>query len=207
MSSHTEQALREALGFDPQTPSLQVESIIEAVDRSRRRSMWAGAAAASVALAAAGGIAVATLSDDVIEPVPAGVTEVSGTFEIGTGWEMVVDGQGLCLANEARTVYDCGVDVAFREGSTFSWSDGTSGPQIYAWVVRDSTATAALEKSQGGTISAQVYRVPDLDVSIAVAQLLPQDPAGWQRVSRDEADTVTDVVPFQAGDDSVPTRG
>lgn len=208
MSTQTEQALREALTFDPQTPSLSADSIIETVDRKRRRSLWAGAVAASVALVAAGGIAVATWPEDAGPVmVPAAVTEVSGTFEVGRGWEMVVDGQGLCLVNEAGTVYSCGVDLAFREGTTFSWSHGESGPQIYAWVVRDDTATASLEKPMGGLIPADVYRVSELDVSIAVAQLLPQDPTGWERLSRDEAGTVTDAVPFHVDRESMPTVG
>lgn len=207
MSIQTEQALREALAFDPQTPSLSAEPIVEAVHRRRRRDQWLGAVVASGVLVAAGGVAVATLPDDG-EPhlVPAGVTQVSGTFEIGMGWEMVVDGPGLCLVNEARSVYSCGVDLAFREGTTFSWSSGQSGPQISAWVVRDSTVTASLEQERGGFTPAQVYRVAELDVSIAVAQLLPQDPTGWERVSRDRAGTVTDAVPFR-GDQGLPTQG
>lgn len=208
MSTQTEQALREALAFDPQTPSLSAEPIIEAVDRRRRRSLWGGAVAASVALAAAGGVAVATWPEGAgPDVVPAGVTEVSGSFDVGMGWEMVVDGQALCLANAARTVYDCGVDLAFREGSTFSWSNGDSGPQISAWVVRDSTATAALEKQMSGFTPATVYRVADLDVSIAVVNLLPQDPDGWERISRDDAGTVTDSVPFTIEGASMPTAG
>lgn len=208
MSTQTEQALREALTFDPQTPSLSADSIIETVDRRRRCSLWAGAVAASVALVAAGGIAVAAWPKDAGQAmVPAGVTEVSGTFEVGRGWEMVVDGQGLCLANEAGTVYSCGVGPAFNEGSTISWSHGESGPQIYAWVVRDSTAAASLEKPMAGMIPAQVYRVSELDVSIAVAQLLPQDTAGWERISRDGTGTVTDAVPFHVDRESMPTVG
>lgn len=207
MSPHTEDALREALAFDPQTPSLSAESIIESVHRRRRRNQWVGAVTASAAVVAAGGIAVATLPDDAgTVLVPAGVTQVSGTFEIGMGWEMVVDGRALCLANQTRSVYACGVDLAFREGTTFSWSHVESGPQIYAWVVRDGTATASLEKELGGTTPAQVYRVAELDVSVAVAQLLPQDPTGWERVSRDETGTVTDAVPFHVEDEAVPTR-
>lgn len=206
MSTQTEQALRQALAFEPQTPSLSAEPIVEAVHRQRRRSQWGGAVAASAVLAA-GGFAVATWSgSDGPAMVPAGVSEVSGTFDIGHDWQMVVDGQGLCLANPDRTVYDCGVELAFREGSTFSWSHGDSGPQIYAWVVRDSTDTAALEQPSGGMIPADVYRVSELDVSIAVAQLLPQDPTGWERISRDDAGTVTDAVPFHL-DGSMPTHG
>lgn len=90
--------------------------------------------------------------------VPAGMTEASGSFDVGMGWEMVVDGQALCVGNETRTVYDCEVDVDFREGSTFSWSHGESGPQISAWVVLDSTATASLEKEMSGFAPARVYR-------------------------------------------------
>lgn len=195
MSTQTEQALREALAFDPSTPSLSAEPIIATVHRKRRRATT-GVVATGVALAAGAGIAVSSWSDDVAGTVavPAGVTQVSGTFEIGMDWQMVVDDQGLCLANPDRTVYDCGVNLAFRENATFSWSHEASDPQIYAWVVRDSTATAALEKSQGGVIPAQVYRVSDLDVSIAVATLPPGD--GWTRVSRDESGAVTDEVPF-----------
>lgn len=208
MSTHTEDALREALAFDPQTPSLPAGPIMETVDRRRRRNQWLGAVTASAALAVAGGIAFVALPDRAEqEIVPAAVTEVSGTFEIGRGWEMVVDGQGLCLANDAGTAYSCGVDLAFREGTTFSWSNGESGPQIYAWVVRDSTATASLEQELGGFTPATVYRVAELDVSIAVAQLLPQDPTGWERVSRDEAGTVTDAVPFHVDRESMPTHG
>lgn len=207
MSTQTEQALREALAFDPQTPSLPAEPIVRAVRRQRRRSQWAGAVAASAVLAA-GGVAVATWpGDDGPALVPAGVTEVSGTFDIGHDWQMVVDGQGLCLANPQRTVYDCGVNVAFREGSTLSWSHGDSGPQIYVWVVRDSTDTAVLEQPSGGTIPADVYRVSELDVSIAVARLLPPDPTGWERISRDDAGTVTDAVPFHVDRESMPTHG
>lgn len=206
MSTQTEQALRDALAFDPQTPSLPAEPIVRAVRRQRRRSQWAGAVAASAVLAA-GAFAVTTWTDDGPALVPAGVTEVSGTFDIGHDWQMVLDGQGLCLANPQRTVYACGVDLAFREGSTFSWSHGDAGPQIYAWVVRDSTDTAALEQPSGGMIPADVYRVSELDVSIAVAQLLPQDPTGWERVSRDDAGTVTDAVPFHVDRESMPTVG
>ncbi|MCK0113395.1 hypothetical protein MWU75_14695 [Ornithinimicrobium sp. F0845] len=175
--------------------------------RQRRRSMWLGAVAASAVLGA-GGVAVSAWSGDdgPDAMVPAGVTEVSGTFEIGMGWEMVVDGRALCLSDQAGSVYDCGMDVAFREGSTFSWSHGESGPQISAWVVRDSTATASLEKEMSGFTPAKVYRVSELDVSIAVVNLLPQDPAGWERVSRDGSGTVTDSVPFHVGG-SVPTHG
>lgn len=206
MSIHTEDALREALAFDPQTPSLDVEPIIASVHRHRRRSMWVGSVAASAVLVA-GGVAVATWSDGpTIAPVPAGVTTVSGTFEVGRGWEMVVDGQGLCLTNEADTVYSCGVHLTFREGTTFSWSHGESDPQIYAWVVRGSTATASLEKPMAGMIPADVYRVAELDVSIAVVQWLPQDPTGWERLSRDDDGTVTDAVPFHV-EASFPTQG
>lgn len=206
MSTQIEQALREALAFDPQTPTLSAEPIMRAVDRQHRRNLWAGAVAASV-FVAAGGVAVATWSvGDGVEVVPAGVNQVSGTFEIGMGWEMAVDGRALCLANQARTVYDCGEGPAFREDAVFAWSNGESGPQISAWVVRDSTATASLEKPMAGMIPAQVYRVSELDVSIAVAQLLPQDSAGWERVSRDETGTVVDSVPFH-GADGEPTEG
>lgn len=206
MSTQTEDALREVLAFDPRTPSLSSDVIIENVGRRRRRNQWAGSVAASVALVATGGVVAATWPDDT-DPVmvPAGVTEVSGTFEVGRGWEMVVDGEGLCLANEAGTVYSCGVDLSWQEGSTLSWSHGESGPQIYAWVVPDSTATASLEKELGGFTPAQVYRVAELDVSIAVVQLLPQDPTGWERVSRDESGKVTEEVPFQV-DQGLPTH-
>lgn len=209
MSTHTEQALREALAFDPQTPALAAEPIIEAVQRGHRRSMWIGAIAASVALTA-GGFAFDAFSgraNEQVHAIPAGVAQASGAFDIGHDWQMVVDGQGLCLTNPDRSDYSCGVDLAFREGSTFSWSDGTSGAQIYAWVVRDNTATASLEKPTADMIPAQVYRVSELDVSIAVAHLLPEDLTGWERISRDEVGTVTDSVPFHVEDGSIPTQG
>lgn len=207
MSTQIEQALREALAFDPQTPSLPAEPIMQAVDRQRRRSLWAGAVAASVLVAAGGAAVAAWPGGERAEVVPAGVDQVSGTFEIGMGWEMAVDGRALCLANRTRTVYSCGADVAFREDAVFAWSNGQSGPQIYAWVVRDSTATASLEKPMAGMIPAQVYRVSELDVSIAVAQLLPQDPSGWERVSRDETGAVVDSVPFDLEGGNMPAGG
>lgn len=115
MNTQTERALREALAFDPQTPSLPAEPIVKAVHRRRRRSQWAGAVAAGAVLAA-GGFAVGTWTGEA-PVVPAGVTEVSGTFDIAHDWQMFVDGEGgLCLANLDRTVYDCGVDVAFQIG-------------------------------------------------------------------------------------------
>lgn len=204
MSTDTEQSLREALAFDPQTPSLSAEPIIATVQRQHRRSMWVGAVAASAVLAA-GGVAVATWPGDTTTfAVPAGVTQVSDTIEIGSGWQMVVDGDGLCLTDEAGTESSCGVNLAFQEGNVFSWSSDASGPRIYAWVVRDGTATASLE-SPARAIAADVYRVSALDVSIAVAQDLPQDVSGWARISRDETGALTDSVPFHAEQD-LPTQ-
>lgn len=193
MSTQTEQALREALAFDPTTPSLSAEPIIATVHRKRRRTMT-GAVATGVAVLAAGGIGFASWSDDIAGTVavPAGVTQVGGTFEIGKDWQMVVANEGLCLTNTDRTIYDCAVNLAFREGSTLAWSH--DDPEVYAWVVRDGTATAALEDPQGGVVQAQVYRVSDLNVSVAVATQLPRDE--WTRLSRDASGMVTDEVPF-----------
>lgn len=58
MSSQTEDVLREALAFDPQTPAVRPEPIIARVHRQHRRPMWVGAVAASTVLVAVG-VAVA----------------------------------------------------------------------------------------------------------------------------------------------------
>lgn len=194
MTTQTEQALREALAFDPSTPSLSAGPVIASVRRKQRRTVLL-AVTTGVALITAGGFTLASWSDDVLDTmtVPASVTQVSGTFEIGVDRHMVVEDQALCLV-DPHGGGSCGVNVAFEEGSTFSWLDGSPGSPIYVWVVRDSTATAALETPEGDVTPAQLYRVFELDLSIAVATRQPGE--GWTHISRDAAGTVTDEVPY-----------
>lgn len=119
-------------------------------------------------------------------------------FEIGQGWQMLVDGDALCLGpasgaapTSGRT---CGVDVEFREGSNYGFIGDDPSDPVYVWAVRDTTASAALVSDGDDMLPAQIFEISALGLRIAVVHDHPAPEAGWSLISRNAEGAVTDTV-------------
>jgi hypothetical protein len=186
----TEELLRQALAADHTAQPVQAGPIIARVRRQRRR-------AGLVAVGGAAGALTAGLfwinqpldtGEEIPELLPAGVVSVIDSVDIGmNGWQLATRGDQVCLVdpNEAHT------SCAAPDSQPPTTLRNDTGPQIFLWVVPQETATAALQAENRGHIPADVYHLSDLDISVAIARLYPQDPTGWEHISADQAGEIT----------------
>lgn len=207
--------LRNALHTAPLPAGLEpnpLEVLHQGQRARRRRRLRAGVTGPSVAAAVAvAGFWVADVTgwpgpaEDVQLAAEPDVTVVPAdreVFDIGRGWQMLVDDDddALCMGPGPGPVPDsglsCGVDVQFNEDSTFAFVGDDPSAPVYGWVVRDTTTSAALVSDTEQTLSAQVYEISALGFRVAVVHDYPTPQAGWSLVSRDADGTVTDSVPW-----------
>lgn len=204
MSNDTETILREALEFDPMTPSLSAGPIIRTARRRDRRRQWGGAVLAVGVIAGAGlGVdrwwsAGTEEQVQVAQEQDPSVLPPGTTLDIGQGWWMTATTDALCLGPgpgvSPGTHEGCGVNVRFHPDSTFSWADYDSPEPVQVWVVRNGTASASIVTDDGADLPGTLYQVEGLDLRIAVVHDPPPDASAWRWVSRDDAGTVTDDV-------------
>jgi hypothetical protein len=184
----TERLLRQALASDHTAQPLQAGPIIARVRRQRRRTGLVGLAAGALTAGLFWINQPLDTGEEVPELLPAGVVSVTDSVDVGMGgWQLATQGHQVCLVDPSEAHTSCAAPVS--QPPTTLRND--TGPQIFLWVVPRETATAALQAENQGHIPADVYHLADLDISVAIARLYPQDPTGWEHISTDEAGEIT----------------